>query len=171
MGWTFFFAPLFVFVSSGFAPSGAPLLVSCSFCFGALGGNGCGSPLLGLAFRSLVSLGSGLSWPLFAIARAVLVPFPCMGGQVGAYGSFCISLVSFFVIASFKFQARNLCFRFSVVVLAFWLVGSPWGFAHLPTFGLRASPFARIELSVSLRSTEFQFFFHKSKKKNLIPIK
>lgn len=169
MGWTCFFAPLFVFVSSGFAPSGAPLLVSCSFCFGALGGNGCGSPVLGLAFRSLVPLGSGLSWPLFALARAVLVPFPCKGGQVGALGKYIISLVSFFVVASFKFQARNLCFAFRL-----WCQPNGWGALLLaklaPThFGAR---FARpIKLSVSLRSTDFQFFFHKSKKKNLIPIK
>ena len=38
--------------------------------------------------------------------------FPCKGGQVGALGKYIISLVSFFVIASKKFQARNLCFAF-----------------------------------------------------------
>ena len=124
--------------------------------------------VLGKAFRSLVSIARE---PVAPKAQSPYLPavFPRKGGQVGACGSFIISLVSFFVIASKKFQARNLCFAFRL-----WF--SPNGELALllaklaPThFGAR---FARpIKTSVSLRSTDFQFFFHKSKKKNWVPNK
>ena len=136
---------------------------------GALGGNGSGFaraikgfPFFGF-FRAKKRLAAKAQCPY------LLSLFPCKGGQVGACGSFIISLVSFFVIASKKFQARNLCFAFRL-----WCQPNGWGALLLaklaPThFGAR---FARpIKLLVSLRSTNFQFFFHKSKKKNLIPIK
>lgn len=142
MGWTCFFAPLFVFVSSGFAPSGAPLLVSCSFCFGALGGNGCGSPVLGLAFRSLVPLGSGLSWLWCALARAVLVPFPCMGGSPFSWCLVCAPLVSFVVWLVFRFKPGICAFAFRL-----WCSPLARGlsFGLRPTlppsgYGLRPSP-------------------------------
>ena len=82
------------------------------------GGNGCGFarsikgfPFFG-SFRAKKRLAAKAQCPY------LLSLFPCKGGQVGAFGSFCISLVSFFVIAFFKFQARKLCFRFVVVAPA-----------------------------------------------------
>ena len=73
--------------------------------------------VLGKAFRSLVSIARE---PVAAKAQSPYLPavFPCKGGQVGAYGKYIISLVSFVVKASYKFQARNLCYRFSVMVPA-----------------------------------------------------
>ena len=85
---------------------------------GALGGNGSGFaraikgfPFFGF-FRAKKRLAAKAQCPY------LLSLFPCKGGQVGAYGSFFIPLVSFVVKASYKFQARNLCYRFSVMVLA-----------------------------------------------------
>ena len=85
---------------------------------GALGGNGSGFaraikgfPFFGF-FRAKKRLAAKAQCPY------LLSLFPCKGGQVGAYGSFFISLVSFIEFGSFKFQARKQCFRFVVVAPA-----------------------------------------------------
>ena len=91
------------------------------------------------AFHSLVSL--ALVREASKRTKPVLAPsYTCKGGQVGAYGTFCISLVSFFVIASFKFQARKHAF-------ALWLWLPPNGggallWANAQPTHLRPSGFA-----------------------------
>ena len=99
---------------------------------GALGGNGSGFaraikgfPFFG-SFRAKKRLAAKAQCPY------LLSLFPCKGGQVGAYGSFCISLVSFFVIASYKFQARNLCFAFRL-----WCQPDGWGALLLASLAQR----------------------------------
>ena len=157
--------PHFLFSFFSCAPSGDALLLSCSFWVVALGGNGCGSPVLGLAFRSLVSLGSGLSWPWCAIARAVLVPFPCMGGYPFSWCLVCAPLVSFVVWLVFRFKPGICAFAFRL-----WCSPLARGlsFGLRPTLspsgcGLRPSP----EKVVGLPSVaRIQFFFHIRKKKN-----
>ena len=111
---------------------------------GRKGGNGSGFaraikgfPFFG-SFRAKKRLAAKAQCPY------LLSLFPCKGGQVVAFGSFFISLVSFVVIASFMFQARKLCFRFVVVAPAFQSGGLYFGLTpNRPTFGLRATPFGR----------------------------
>ena len=157
--------PHFLFSFFSCAPSGDALLLSCSFWVVALGGNGCGSPVLGLAFRSLVPLGSGLSWPLFALARAVLVPFPCKGGSPLSWCLFCAPLVSFVVRLVLRFKPGICAFA-----LLLWCSPLARGlsFGLRPTlppsgYGLRPSP----ELNCRSRFARpiFNFFFINQKKK------
>ena len=118
--------------------------------------------VLGKAFRSLVSIARE---PVAPKAQSPYLPtvFPRKGGQVGALGKYIISLVSFFVVASFKFQARNLCFAFRL-----WCQPNGWGALLLaklaPThFGAR---FARpIKLRSRFARPIFNFFFINQKKK------
>ena len=66
--------------------------------------------------------------------------YTCKGGRVSAYGVCIISLVSFVEKGSYTFQARNLCYRFSVMVSGLRPEGHYFGLrpTHpLSAYGLR----------------------------------
>ena len=114
----YFKTPLFFYLKSVCPPFGSFVVFFNRPLKGRKGGNGSGFaraikgfPFFGF-FRAKKRLAAKAQCPY------LLSLFPCKGGQVGAYGSFFISLVSFIEFGSFKFQARKLCFRFVVVAPA-----------------------------------------------------